>query len=85
MADGGKQFAACAAVFAGYVFDTQITANSIVDFSCVYPRCCSPNLLLPLHVVVDLFSLQTAVFRLVGGGAGRSSLATAITTCHSIA
>jgi hypothetical protein len=82
MIDGGKQYAACAAVFAGYVFDTQITANSIVDFSCVHPRL---NLLLSSHVVGDLFVLQTAVFPLVGAGAGRSSSATATTTCHSIA
>lgn len=85
MIDGGKQYAACAAVFAGYVFDTQITANSIVDFSCVHPRFCSPTLLLSSHVVGDLFVLQTAVFRLAGVGAGRSSSATATTTCHSIA
>jgi hypothetical protein len=34
MSDGGKHYAACAAVFAGYVFDTQITQNTITDFSC---------------------------------------------------
>jgi hypothetical protein len=37
MSDGGKHYAACAAVFAGYVFDTQITQNTITDFSCAPP------------------------------------------------
>jgi hypothetical protein len=37
MSNGGIVYAACAAVFAGYVFDTQITANTITDFSCVWP------------------------------------------------
>ncbi len=37
MTDGGKHYAACAAVFAGYVFDTQITQNTITDFSCAPP------------------------------------------------
>ena len=40
MSDGGKQYAACAAVFAGYVFDTQITQNTITDFSCAPRRPC---------------------------------------------
>jgi hypothetical protein len=31
MKDGGKQYAACAAIFAGYVFDTQITSKTISD------------------------------------------------------
>jgi hypothetical protein len=34
MKDGGKQYAACAAVFAGYVFNSQITSNTITDFAC---------------------------------------------------
>ena len=37
MSNGGIVYAACAAVFAGYVFDTQITANTITDFSCDMP------------------------------------------------
>jgi hypothetical protein len=38
MTDGGKHYAACSAVFAGYVFDTHITSNTITDFSCVPPH-----------------------------------------------
>jgi hypothetical protein len=43
MKDGGKQYAACAAIFAGYVFDTQITSNTISDFSCTKPHHSAQN------------------------------------------
>jgi len=53
MTNGGIVYAACAAVFAGYVFDTQITANTITDFSCVWPLPSSISIHLP---IVSLFN-----------------------------